>query len=323
MSILTQCPRCVMIGQDSRCPAQSRTVREVGVQEPSEATLAVSEVRQAMERLTRAVVAGTEPPERLIGALASAMAETQALAGQFGDETFASDEPSRQFREAALAAVEDFQECLATMLAAVYPELHGDDLLAALEKALVAESRLAEGYLAIHDTYGQMREAMESANQVTCVRCGHKNPPGRMSCGQCRMNLPQMGAERIEVDIIGGEEASQSAYITHLEQLLQDIEQPEGKSLALDFLTKFEQLYTLAGKQLDVLLARVDPEHEAVVLTSDLRRRVEGVRAMLEGVRHALEADDYEPLFALPANLSEEFSIIADFKVAITEATAG
>ena len=150
------------------------------------------------------------------------------------------------------------------MMAAVHPELHGDDLLAALEKALVAESRLSEGYLAIHDTYGQMREAMESANQVTCVRCGHKNPPGRMNCGQCRLQLPQMGAERIETDIIGGsEEGGQSAYITHLEQLLQDIEQPEGKSQALDFLTKFEQIYTLAGKQLDVLLARVDPEHDA------------------------------------------------------------
>lgn len=294
------------------------------MQDTQEARQATQEVSQAMERLTRAVVEGREPAERLATALQSALAETASLAAQLGDETFSGDEPSQQFRAAALGAVEELDASLASMMEATHPELRPDDLLAALERALAAQERVAEGYLALHATYGEMREAMQAASQVTCVRCGTRNPPGRMTCSQCRMQLPQTGVERIETDIIGGDEVqATSAYVSHLEELIAGLGEPEGVDRALEFLKRLGQIYTLALKQLDLLLSRVDPEHEAVQMTADLRHRIDDVRSALDAAHQALEAGDAEPLAILPPWLTEQFYHMSELKTAIAEATAG
>lgn len=276
---------------------------------------------QAMVELTHAVAEGTGAPDKLAYGLATARAEVDRLAQQLEDESFATDEVSRSWRTHALESLERFAHALALMAGALEAS-DADVLLHGLDQAIHAEAGLREVFTQAHESYGQVQEAIQAAQRVPCVRCGHRNVPGRSSCDRCRFPLPQTGVERMESDVIGGEPtARESSFLRGLDQVIHGLEQPGGLDQAHAFVQKLEQLQVMARRQLDTLLSRYDHQNEAVAYTVEIRRRVEDVRQMLEAVRLSLEAGDVHPLLELPPWLADQFQVLQDLKAAVVEAS--
>jgi hypothetical protein len=274
-----------------------------------------------MSRMARAVAEGQEPPGRLLDGLRIAISESDALAQQMGDDTFVTDEASRDLQRRTLEALQKFSAELYGMAEAVNGTVKPEALLAHLEGALAAERNLRELYQRVQQSFGQMQEALERSSQVQCIKCGHRNRAGQTSCEKCRFQLPQTGAERIETDIIGGEELRESAYLTSLNQIVETIEEPGALDRAIDFLRNLEKLHVLASRQVDGLLKRADAAQPILVHTQELRARIDNVRDMLEAVRQAAENGDVGPLLELPPWLAEEFSSMQELKQVILEST--
>jgi len=271
---------------------------------------------------TRAVADGHDAPDKLITGLKIALEHAEALARQLTDQTFVTDDGARTWQAATLQTLNGFRSGMQHMFNALQEPIDKEALLQGLDHAVAAEAQLRLAFMAVTASYNTLQQSLERSQQVRCVRCGHLNRAGTASCESCRCQLPNTGVERIEMDIIGGEPVRESAFLARLRTIIGQLNEPDGRKTAIDFLKNLEQLQTLAAQQLSALMQRHDQRHPAVTRTVELKSRIEGVRDMLNSVRQSLEAGDAGALQDLPSWLEREFDAMQQLKQTITEAAS-
>lgn len=284
----------------------------------------VDAAMHALERATREVIRGDGDANRLAAGLEAALAETVSFSRLLADDTFTGDEASTAWRVGAAENVDQLRQALSDMLTAARAcPIEADALLAAFDRTLEAEGRVREVHRAAEALQIAGREALSQAQSTPCVRCGHRTPAGRSTCEACRFPLPSMGVERIETDVVGGEPPPDtSVFLARLDELIAALETTGSQEDLLEFLQNLERLYILGGRQLDAVLRQVPREHEAVILTAELRTRIEGVRQMAEAVRLSVAAGDAGMLGDFRQWLAEQVEILLDLNARVEAACA-
>lgn len=284
----------------------------------------VDAAMNALARATRDVSRGEGDASGLAAGLEAALAETDAFARLLADDTFTGDEASNEWRTGAAETVEQLHLALVDMLAAACTcPVDAEALLGGLDRTLVAELRVREVHRAAEALQMAARDALSQSQTVPCMRCGHRTPAGRSTCDQCRFPLPSMGVERIETDVVGGEPPTEgSVFLERLDELIADFETTGSPHDLVEFLHGFERLYVMGGRTLDAVLSQVPREHEAVVLTAELRTRIEGVRQMVEAVRLSLAEGDHRLLGDFRHWLAEQMEILVDLNARVEAACA-
>ncbi len=299
--------------------------------EPTLDTTEFASIEEAMAALNRATVAVTQgrlAAATLYEGLGHALEECEGLARQLSDDTFASDDASRVWRAASTDAVEALQRGLTEMSGALEGEVVDNDaLLGALERVTQAEKLMRIIYRGAQGYNASVREAMENASRIPCMRCGKRNPNVRTSCEQCHFPLPNTGVERVEIDLVGGPQersVAESVFLRRLRELaaLPDSERVRQSQEAIVFLEDLERLYLLGERQVDTLVARAPKGHPASVLASQLRTRIQHVKETLANVRSAVGAGDPSALLDLVGWLEEQFYVLQDLKEQIADACA-
>jgi hypothetical protein len=274
---------------------------------------------ESLSRMTVEVSEGRREPAALGEVLSAVLVEAESFAGQVDDDTFTDDDASRGWKQGTVEAAGALCASVYRMLRALEP-LDRAALLSGLEQMLAAERAVRDVYRGAQAYNQAVREALEQAHRVPCMRCGHRNQPGRSTCEKCRMQLPQMGIERIETDIVGGETVRESVFLDRLDLLMERVDSEEGRQGVVDFLQNLERLYVVGGRQLDAMLARAPREHMAVQYTVELRKRFEGVRQMVEAVRLAVGAGQVEALHDFRPWLAEQFQTLIELKERVAAA---
>lgn len=284
----------------------------------------VDAAMEALARATRDVSRGEGDAGQLAAGLEAALAETVAFARLLADDTFTGDEASSEWRSGAAEIVEQLRQALVDMLAAAHAcPVDADTLLASLDRTLEAERRVREVHRAAEAVQIAAREALSQAQTTPCMRCGHRTPAGRSTCDACRFPLPSMGVERIETDVVGGEPPAQaSVFLERLDELIADLDTTRSTYDLVEFLHGLERLYVMGGRNLDAVLSQVPREHEAVVLTAELRARIEGVRQMVEAVRLSVAEGDLGMLGDFRNWLAEQLEILLDLNARVEAACA-
>ncbi|NDD27671.1 MAG: hypothetical protein EB084_05320, partial [Proteobacteria bacterium] len=132
---------------------------------------------------TREVAAGRGDQARLASGLLEALAEVEGFARQLGDDALVSDDAARTWRDTTAETVAALHGAIEGLLTAARAEpVDGEALLVNLASMIEAEARMSEIRQRAEQYQTALREAMERANRVQCVRCGHRNEPGRSAC---------------------------------------------------------------------------------------------------------------------------------------------
>ena len=274
---------------------------------------------------TREVAAGRGDQARLASGLLEALAEVEGFARQLGDDALVSDDAARTWRDTTAETVAALHGAIEGLLTAARAEpVDGEALLVNLASMIEAEARMSEIRQRAEQYQTALREAMERANRVQCVRCGHRNEPGRSACAQCRTPLPSIGVERVETDVIGGETAADgSAFIERLDELLAHADTNEGRAAIVDFLRNLERLYVVGVRQLDTQVGRLPRDHEVYSASLELRARMEGIRQMTEAVRLSAEEGDLAMIPEFRHWLAQQFDQVIDLNDRIAALCSG
>ena len=277
----------------------------------------------ALARATHAVARGADA-SGLAAGLEAAIVETEAFARLLTDDSLAGDEGSSAWRAGSAERLHHLHQSLVDMLGLVRAQpIQADALLHALEVTIAAEARVREVHECAEALQQASREAVTQAQTVPCVRCGHRTPAGRSNCDHCRFPLPSLGIERIETDIVGGEPPPPSSvFLERLDALLETIDSDEGQLALVEFLQNLERIYLLGGRQLDTMLAQAPRNHDVVMLTAELRTRMEGVRQMVEAVRLSVAEGDTALLDNFRHWLAEQFEILVNLNAQVEAACA-